>query len=171
MTDPIGPSARFRTELDGGEVIEADGEALTLRLPAPRAHGLAHLVDEWSRMFGATQGKGAAAANRELVRALEDGAAVLGEAGALRCATRVAGSVSVGQRVAAVGLLAEREPDLSALERVAVVDAAARWLDEEAGDELAFALLGAACSSEVVATAAYLALLAPASPEPEGAST
>jgi hypothetical protein len=40
-----------------------------------------------------------------------------------------------------------------------VVDAAARWLDEDAGDELAYALLGAVCSAEATASRAYLALL------------
>lgn len=64
-----------------------------------------------------------------------------------------------------------REPRLSALQRLAVVDAAAGWLQQDAGDELAFALLGAVCSTDITTSQTYVALLAPppaedAAPEP-----
>ena len=65
------------------------------------------------------------------------------------------------QRLAAVGVLAEREERLSAVQRFAVVDAAARWMDEDAGDELAYALLSAVCSTDAATSHAYLALLSP----------
>jgi hypothetical protein len=58
-------------------------------------------------------------------------------------------------------VLAKREERLSAVQRFAVVDAAARWLEEDAGDELAYALLGAVCSTDVATNNAYLALLSP----------
>jgi hypothetical protein len=58
----------------------------------------------------------------------------------------------------------------SALQRLALVDAAASWLSEpNGGDQLAHALLGAACTTEVTAEHAYLALITP-SDGPEGHS-
>jgi hypothetical protein len=66
------------------------------------------------------------------------------------------------QRLDAVALLAERESRLSALQRLALVDAAASWLSEpNGGEQLAHALLGAACTTEVTAEHAYLALITP----------
>jgi hypothetical protein len=48
------------------------------------------------------------------------------------------------------------------------VDAAASWLSEpNGGDQLAHALLGAACTTEVTAEHAYLALITP-SENPQG---
>lgn len=65
------------------------------------------------------------------------------------------------QRLLAVAVLAERETRLSALQRLAVIDAAAWWLSEEQGGaELACALLGASCTAETTAEHAYLALIA-----------
>ncbi|MGI8448216.1 MAG: hypothetical protein ACR2MP_13750, partial [Streptosporangiaceae bacterium] len=66
---------------------------------------------------------------------------------------------SVHQRLAAVRVLSEREQRMSAVQRIAVVDAAARWLAEDAGDELARALLEAACSNRATANFAFLALI------------
>jgi hypothetical protein len=172
---PAGvPSGRFRVELDGGEVVEADGgtaravsgelvPALTVRVSRERAHELAHLLDDWSRLVRRPPGRPAAAAERSLVEALESVAAAVGEPGALRCASAVFGGVTAPQRLAAVGVLAEREGRLSAVQRVAVVDAAARWLGEEAGEELAYALLSAVCSTDATTNYAYLALLSPPS--------
>jgi hypothetical protein len=166
------PSERFRVELDGGEVVEADGgtvraasgelvPTLTLRMPAPRAHALAHLVDEWSRAFRLSPSPGSSRADRLLADALEMTTAALGEPDALRCASRTSGGVTAPQRLAAVGVLAEREERLSALQRFAVVDAAARWMDEDAGDHMAYALLSAVCSTDATTSHAYLALLSP----------
>ena len=53
---------------------------------------------------------------------------------------------SATQRLAAVTVLRERESQISPIQRIAVVDAAARWLGEDAGEELARALLEAVCS-------------------------
>ena len=54
------------------------------------------------------------------------------------------------------------------MQRIAVVDAAARWMEEDAGDERAFALLRAACLSELAASQAYVELLAPGGPVVDG---
>ena len=48
----------------------------------------------------------------------------------------------------------------SALQSLALVDAAASWLSEpNGGDQLAHALLGAACATDITAEHAYLALI------------
>ena len=67
------------------------------------------------------------------------------------------------QRLDAVAVLAERESRLSALQRLALVDAAASWLSvPNGGDQLAHALFAAVCMTEVTAEHAYLALITPA---------
>lgn len=66
------------------------------------------------------------------------------------------------QRLAAVAVLGEREAQLSALQRLALVDAAAWWLSEpNGGEELAYALLAATCSEAATTEQAYLALITP----------
>jgi hypothetical protein len=171
MSDPIdGPARRLRVELDGGGVVEADEEwpaadgrapVLAVRLPAARAHSLAHLLTDWATAFRLAPDRAEVPSTYALGRAIEDVTAALGDRDALACASRSRGSVSAGRRLAAVAVLREQEPALSPLQRVAVVDAAARWLDEEAGDELAYALLGAVCLSGAVTSRAYLALITP----------
>jgi hypothetical protein len=169
MGDPTDSDAqRLRVELDGGVAVETtsspgtDAAVLLLRLPAARAHSLAHLLDDWSRSFGLVPNRADRPSDRVLARALETVAAGLGEPGALRCQSRAAGGVSEPQRLAAVAVLAEREETLSPLQRLAAVEAAARYMDEEAGDELAYALLAAVCSTDSTTSHAYLALLTPA---------
>jgi hypothetical protein len=62
--------------------------------------------------------------------------------------------------LAAVAVLGERETRLSAVQRLALVDAAAWWLaDPSGGQELAYALLAATCSEEVTTEHVYLALI------------
>jgi hypothetical protein len=64
--------------------------------------------------------------------------------------------------VHAVAVLGEREAQLSAVQRLALVDAAAWWLsDPSGGQELAHALLAATCSTEVTTKHVYLALITP----------
>jgi hypothetical protein len=66
------------------------------------------------------------------------------------------------QRLDAVAVLAEHESRMSALQRLALVDAAASWRSEpNGGGQLAHALLAAACTSGVTAEHAYLALITP----------
>ena len=58
--------------------------------------------------------------------------------------------------------MGEREAHLSAVQRLALVDAAAWWLSEpNGGEELAYALLAASCATEVTTEHAYLALITP----------
>ena len=53
---------------------------------------------------------------------------------------------------------------------MALVDAAASWLSEpNGGEQLAYALLGAACTAEVTTEQVYLALITPTA-EPEDQS-
>ncbi|HKR51207.1 MAG TPA: hypothetical protein VJT72_16800 [Pseudonocardiaceae bacterium] len=66
------------------------------------------------------------------------------------------------QRLAAVAILGEREAQLSAIQRLALVDAATWWLSEpNGGEELAYTLLAASCSGAVTTEHAYLALITP----------
>lgn len=170
MSDPTDPPVRpFRIKLDGGEVVEYDGEPaeLVLRLPVSRAHSVAHLLDGCSRSRGAGLARDAVVADRVLARTLEAASAALGDADAMHCAVRALGTVTAAQRLAAASELAEVESRLSAVQRVAVVDAAARWLEDEAGDELAYALLSAVCGTDVRTNRVYVALLSPPV-EPEG---
>jgi hypothetical protein len=173
MTDPIDhPDRFFRLDLDGGASVYAEREhgptagavasMVTVRLPATRAHALSHLMQDWVSAFRFAPDRSDVPSTRLLGRAIEDAAAALGELGALACATRAGGSVAPEQRLAAVGVLRTVEPAMSPVARIAVVDAAARWMEEDAGDELAFALLRAACSSEVNASQAYVELISPA---------
>jgi hypothetical protein len=64
------------------------------------------------------------------------------------------------QRLAAVAVLGEREAHLSAVQRLALVDAAAWWLSEpNGGEEFAYALLAASCAAEITTEHVYLALI------------
>jgi hypothetical protein len=166
MANPIDPDVPgFRSDLDGGTVLSAGAGAESGRVlvdfPADRAHELAHLLGDWATAFAVVLDRGTAPSNYTLGRALDDAAAAAGDPDALACATRKHGSVPVDRRRAAVAILQDREPRLSGVQRLAVVDAAASWLQQQAGDELAFALLTAVCSTDVVTNLAYLALLAP----------
>src|SRR5262249_20265999 len=100
----------------------------------------------------------------KLSRTLELAAAALGEHDApIIRSPRGSRVVPNRQRLAAVAVLGEREAQLSAIQRLALVDAAAWWLSEpNGGEELAYALLSASCSGAVTTEHAYLALIAPA---------
>jgi hypothetical protein len=65
----------------------------------------------------------------------------------------------VTQRLAAVSVLQQRERRITPIQRIAVVDSAARWLAEDAGEELARALLEAVCTESTTASFVYLALI------------
>jgi hypothetical protein len=70
--------------------------------------------------------------------------------------------ISNRQRLAAVAVLGEREMHLSAVQRLALVDAAAWWLSEpNGGEKFAYALLTATCAAEVTTEHVYLALMTP----------
>ncbi|MFI5955530.1 hypothetical protein [Cryptosporangium sp. NPDC051539] len=73
--------------------------------------------------------------------------------------TAVPQKVTTAQRLSAVAVLECHEPRLTVLQRIAVVDAAAHWVESAGGDELAWALLEAACRSTTAAGQTFTALL------------
>jgi hypothetical protein len=151
----------FSIPLDGGEVVEYSGGTLrrpwlvipepelVLRMPVSRGHQLAHVIAVPPL---------ASVNDLGVARTLEVAAAALGDVDAQGCAGRPRG-VSAQRRVAALAALAVHLPVLGPTQRVALVDAAARWLEEETTGEMAWSLLLAVCRSEVAAGAVYAELL------------
>jgi hypothetical protein len=177
MADPtqFDPD-RIRVALDHGEVVELDGgtvlldgeesPSVVLRLAPWRARSVARVLEEWSavsRVFNFNRATRPSLEEVELSRTLELAASVLGEGDEpLVRFPRGTSTVPSGQRLAAVAVLGEREERLSAVQRLALVDAAAWWLsDPSGGQELAYALLAATCSAEVTTEHVYLALVTP----------
>ena len=153
-------------ELDGGTLV-LDGQespSVVLRLAPWRARSVARVLQEWSsvsRIFHHSTRPHLE--ELELSRTLELAAAVLGCGGEpivrFPRGTRV---IPNRQRLAAVAVLGEREAQLSAIQRLALVDAAAWWLSEpNGGEELGYALLAASCSEAVTTEHVYLALITP----------
>ena len=138
MPDPtqFNPD-RLRVALDHGEVVELDGGMLALdgeespsvvlRLAPWRARSVARVLQEWSsvsRIFHhATRPH---LDELDLSRTLELAVAVLGDGDEpiVRLA-RGARVIRNRQCLAAVAVLGEREAQLSAVQRLALVDAAA----------------------------------------------
>ena len=165
---------RLRVALDHGEVVELDGGTLVLdgaetpsvvlRLAPWRARSVARVLEEWSsvsRIFH----RPARPYQDELglSRTLELAASALGDGDEpILRSPRGARAIPNRQRLAAVAVLGEREAHLSAVQRLALVDAAAWWFSESnGGEELAYALLAATCSAEVTTEHVYLALITP----------
>jgi hypothetical protein len=151
-------------ELDGGTLVVGGEESpsVVLRLAPRRARSVARVLAEWSsvsRIFH--QASRPHLDELELSRTLELAAAALGDQDQpITQSSRGSRVVRHRQRLAAVAVLGEREPQLSAMQRLALVDAAAWWLsDLNGGEELAYALLAATCSEAVTAEHAYLALI------------
>jgi hypothetical protein len=183
MPDPTQPDPDpIRVALDHGEVVELDGGTLVLdgeespsvvlRLTPWRARSVARVLAEWSSVSRIFQH----AARRhpdelELARTLELAATALGDHDEpIMRSLRGSRVIPNRQRLAAVVVLGEREAQLSAIQRLALVDAAAWWLSEpNGGEELAYALLAASCSEAVTTEHAYLALITP-SDEPGDSS-
>ncbi|MGB6162841.1 MAG: hypothetical protein WCF33_06820 [Pseudonocardiaceae bacterium] len=175
MPDPTQfNSDRLRVALDHGEVVELDGGTLVLdggespsvvlRLAPWRARSVARVLQEWSsvsRIFH--HAVRPPLDELELSRMLELTAAVIGGGDEpVVWSSRGSRVVSARQRLAAVAVLGEREADLSAVQRLALVDAAAWWLSEpNGGEEFAYALLAASCAAEVTTEHVYLALITP----------
>ena len=133
-------------ELDGGTLL-LDGEespSVVLRLAPRRARSVARVLQEWSsvsRIFRRTVRPHLD--ELDLSRMLELAAAALGDHdGPIMRSPRGSCVIPNRQRLAAVAVLGEREEQLSAVQRLALVDAAAWWLSEpNGGEELAYALL------------------------------
>jgi hypothetical protein len=175
MTNPMQSDPdRLRVALDHGEVVELDGGTLALdgeespsvvlRLAPWRARSVARVLEEWSAVSRAFhRAPRPILTELELSRTLDLAASVLGDPEPSIPLARSDRVVPSRQRLDAVAVLAERESRLSALQRLALVDAAASWLSEpNGGEQLAHALLGAACTTEVTTEQAYLALITPA---------
>jgi hypothetical protein len=159
---------RLRVVLDHGEVVELDGSTLVLdgqespsvvlRLAPWRALSVARVLQVWtsvSRIFHHSIRPHLD--ELELSRTLELAAAVLGggDEPVVR-SPRGSRVISHRQRLAAVAILGEREAHLSAVQRLALVDAAAWWLSEpNGGGEFAYALLAASCAAEVTTEHVY----------------
>jgi hypothetical protein len=176
MSDPrqVDPD-RLRVVLDHGEVLELDGGTLVLdgrespsvvlRLAPWRARSIARVLQEWtsvSRIFHHTTRP--PLDELGLSRVLELAAAAFGSGDEDTIVRSPRGSrvIPNRQRLAAVAILGERETQLSAVQRLALVDAAAWWLSEpNGGEEFAYALLGASCAAEVTTEHVYLALITP----------
>lgn len=169
------PGPVFRTQLENGQVVEADGStvidpatesqvpAVLLRMTPERAHILAHMLDGWCRArLALTAPRAAEVSERALAWALENGAAALGDAVAMCCPGDQPEPPSPAQRLAAVSVLRERESGITPAQGIAVVDAAARWLAEDNGEELAQALLQVTARDPITANFVYLALISPA---------
>jgi hypothetical protein len=166
---------RIRVVLDHGEVVELDGGTLVLdgqespsvvlRLTPWRARSVARVLQEWSSVSRIFHHMARPHLDElELSRTLELASAALGGGGEAPIVQSPRGSrvITHRQRLAAVTILGEREGHLSAVQRLALVDAAAWWLSEpNGGEELAYALLAACCAAEVTTEHAYLALITP----------
>lgn len=175
MPDPTQSEPdRVRVALDHGEVVELDGGTLVLageespsvvlRLAPWRARSVARVLQEWSSVSRIFQHPTRPHLDElDLSRTLELAAAALGDDGEpIMRSARGSRVIPNRQRLAAVAVLGDREPQLSAVQRLALVDAAAWWLSEpNGGEELAYALLAASCSAEVTTEHAYLALITP----------
>ncbi len=175
MANPTQPRPdAFRAVLDNGQIVEADGStvadpatggqvpAVLLRMTPARAHILSHVLDDWARTaltFATPQSS--ETTERALAWTLEAGAAALGDDQARRCSRSQPEPPSPAQRLAAVAVLRERQPRITPVQGIAVIDAAARWLGEGAGEDLAQALLQAACGDPITANFVYLALIEP----------
>jgi hypothetical protein len=164
---------QIRVVLDHGEVVELDGGTLVLdgeespsvvlRLAPWRARSVARVLAEWSSVSRIFHHSARPHLDElELSRTLELAAAALGGDEPISRSARGARLVPNRQRLAAVAVLGERETQLSAVQRLALVDAAAWWLSEpNGGEEFAYALLAASCAAEVTAEHVYLALITP----------
>jgi hypothetical protein len=180
MPDPrqLDPD-RLRVVLDNGEVVELDGATIVLegqespnvvlRLTPWRARSVARVLQEWSSVSRIFHHPTRPHLHElDLSRTLELAAAVLddGDEPIVR-SPRGSRVISNRQRLATVAVLGEREAHLSAVQRLALVDAAAWWLSEpNGGAEFAYALLTASCAAEVTTEHVYLALITP-SHEPD----
>jgi hypothetical protein len=175
MRDPMQfDPDRIRVVLDHGEVGELDGGTLVLdgqespsvvlRLAPWRARSVAQVLQEWSSVSRIFHHPTRPHLDElDLSWTLELAATALGDHDEpIMRSPRGSRVIPNWQRLAAVAVLGEHEPHLSALQRLALVDAAAWWLSEpNGGEQFAYALLAASCAAEVATEHAYLALITP----------
>jgi hypothetical protein len=173
MPDPtqFGPDL-IRVALDHGEVVDLDGgmlildgkesSSVVLRLAPWRARSVARVLQEWSSVSRIFHRPTRPHLDElYLLRTLELAAATLDDHDEpIMRSPRGSRVIPNRQRLAAAAVLGEREAQLSAVQRLPLIDAAAWWLSEpNGGEELAYALLTATCSAEVTTEHVYLALI------------
>ena len=165
MTDPTHDQVQdrppWRLVLDEGERLEVrsvqpdagNSPVVTLVLPAWRAADLGHVLDAYTRLSAIIDGvRQVSAVESSLARALADASAVAR-------GTEVAGTRSkivTGDRLKAMAVLQDARPELSHSKLVAIIDAAAWWLDNGM-DLMAMDLLSTV--DENVGAALYFTLL------------
>jgi hypothetical protein len=144
------PVELVRLVLEFGESVEVDGStlfdpvaddrvpAVVLRMPRGRAAWFGRVLDAYTRVCRLA-GVELDAAESGPAWALSRAAA---SAGHVEPGAGPSGRVTSGRRMSAAAVLRE-VGDFDDATLIAVVDAAARWLEEPAGDEYAWALLGA----------------------------
>jgi hypothetical protein len=144
------PAELVRLVLEFGESVEVDGStvfdpvadervpAVVLRMPRGRAAWFGRVLEAYTRVCRLASAE-LDAAESAPAWALARAAAA---AGHVEPAGRPSGRVTSGRRMSAAAVLREVE-DFDDSTLIAVVDAAARWLEEPSGDEYAWALLGA----------------------------
>jgi hypothetical protein len=140
--------------LEFGESVEVDGStlydpvanervpAVVLRMPRGRAAWFGRVLEAYTRvcrLAGVELDAAESGPAWALVRAASAAGHVEPDVGR-------SGRVTSGRRMSAAAVLREVE-DFDDATLIAVVDAAARWLEEPAGDEYAWALLGAVTDS------------------------
>ena len=158
MTDPTQPPVEVvRLLLDFGESVEVDGStvydpvaegsvpAVVLRMPRHRAAWFGRVLDAYTRVCRLASVE-LDAAEESTAWALSLAAASAGHVDSADAAVQRTRRVTSGQRMTAAAVLREAE-DFDDTTLIAVVDAAARWLDEPSGDAYAYALLGAVTDS------------------------
>lgn len=144
------PIVALRLVLDFGESVELDGStvhdpeggvvpAVVLRMPPHRAAYVGKVLEAYTHVCRLV-GVEVDAAERGPAWALTRAASAAGfvDSASLPVPSRVTSAA----RMAACAVLRESE-DFDDVTMIAVVDAAARWLEEPDGDEYAYALLGA----------------------------
>jgi hypothetical protein len=141
----------LRLVLEFGETVELDGStlydptsetpvpAVVLRMPPHRAAYIAEVLEAYTRVCRLA-GTELEANERGAAWALVRAASAAGFVDTVRPMPE--GRVTSGRRMAAAAVLRATETfdDVTLL---AVIDAAARWIEEPEGEEYAFALLGA----------------------------
>ena len=156
----------LRLVLEFGETVEIDGSSLydptsetvvpavVLRTPPHRAAYIGTVLEAYTRVcrLAATELE---ASERGAAWALAQVASAAGFTDTVRPADH--GRVTSGRRMATAAVLRAAQ-DFDDATVIAVVDAAARWLDEPSGEEYAYALLGAVVDG-VTQIQAYAELL------------
>lgn len=169
MSERAEPGGSVRIRLQTGDAVEVDGSnvwdpdadsavpAVVVRLPGDRAHAVAHALADWSRVC-ALVSDAVSSHEQPLADALARAAIVVGDRDAATCSARDGRPTVSAQRMAAAAELRHRT-GLSDDGLVAVVDAAAGYVDAGA-DDAAVALLTAAAGADA-AGHAYAALVTP----------